>query len=49
MVEQIARQTRNTVEDDTHIRALKEALIEVLSIVSILERIQVNSEPYFRG
>jgi hypothetical protein len=38
-VEQMARQTGNTIKDDTYIRALKEALIKVLSIISILERI----------
>jgi hypothetical protein len=39
MAEQMAGQTGNTIEDDTYIRALKEALVEVLSIISILERI----------
>jgi hypothetical protein len=47
--EQTAGQTRNTVEDDTHIGAPKEALVEVPSTVGMLERIQVDSEPYFGG
>jgi hypothetical protein len=39
MVEQMARQTKNIIEDNTHIRAFKEAFIKVLSTISILERI----------
>ena len=45
----MAGQTGNTIEGDTHMGASKEALAEVPSTVGILERIQVDSEPYFGG
>jgi hypothetical protein len=49
MAEQTAGQTKNIIKGDTHIRAFKEALVEVPSTIGILERIQVNFKPYFEG